>query len=106
MSLGRHLHDLFLWVRVDEAEVLLELGIRRLELKVGGDVATQFEVVRVMVFVEHILQTLQILSLLRRVSLLVGGSTSEWQSVVRVLGMFLMENIVFAVVPVGEASMV
>ena len=59
-----------------------------------------------MVFVEHILQTLQILSLLRRVSLLVCGSTSEWQSVVRVLGMFLMENIVFAVVPVGEASMV
>ena len=41
VSLGRHLHDLFLWVRVDEAEVLLELGIRRLELKVGGDVATQ-----------------------------------------------------------------
>ena len=41
MSLGRHLHDLFLWVRVDKAEVLLELGIRRLELKVGGDVATQ-----------------------------------------------------------------
>ena len=41
VSLGRHLHDLFLWVRVDEAEILLELGIRRLELKVGGDVATQ-----------------------------------------------------------------
>ena len=38
VGLGRHLHDLLLWVRVNEAEVLLELGVRRLELEVGGDV--------------------------------------------------------------------
>lgn len=59
-----------------------------------------------MVFVKYVLKATQILLLLRRVRLLVGGATCEWQGVVRVLRMLFMEDIVFAVVPVREACMI
>ena len=41
VRLRHHLHDLLLRVAVDEAEVLLELVVRRLEFKVGRNVTAQ-----------------------------------------------------------------
>ena len=59
-----------------------------------------------MVFVEDVLKSAQFFLLLRSVRLLVRGATSEGQCVVRVLGVLLVENVVFAVVPVREGSLV
>ena len=41
LTLWNHLHDLLLRVAVHEAEVFLELGIRRLEFKICRNVTAQ-----------------------------------------------------------------
>ena len=41
-----HLHNLLLWMRIDEAEIFLELRIRSLELKVCRDVTAQSKILR------------------------------------------------------------
>ena len=41
VCLGHYLHNLLLWMAVDEAEILLELVVCRLEFKVCGDVTAQ-----------------------------------------------------------------
>ena len=64
------------------------------------------ELVRVMVLVEHVLKPLQLPLLFLGVSLLVSRITGEGQRVVRILRVLFMENIIFSIVPVGEARVV
>ena len=59
-----------------------------------------------MVLVQDFLQPAQFFLLLLSVGLLVGRPARKWQRVVRILGMFLMEYIILAVIPVRKTGVV
>lgn len=93
-------------VGFDEPEILERLGVRGLEVEVSGNITRKFELARVGVLVQEFLHALQLLHLSLGVILLVRRSTVEGQLVVRVLRVLLMEDVVFAVIPVGEGGVV
>lgn len=87
---------------LDESKIFEGFRIGRLEVEVCGDVAAEFELVRVRVVVQQLLQPPQLFVLPRREVVLVRGTTFEGQRVVRVLRVLLVKDIVLAVVPVWE----
>ena len=58
------------------------------------------------VVIKKFLHAFQLLSLSLSEIVFVSGTTVEGQRVVRVLRVFLMEDVILAVVPVGERGMV
>lgn len=93
-------------MRINETEVFEGRSVGGSEFKVGWHVATKFEIVGVMVAIKQFCHAFQLLSLSLRKVLLIGRPTIERQCVVRVLRRFLMENIILAIVPVLEGSII
>ena len=98
--------NLFRWVRLYEAEIFEVFRVGRLEVEVSRDVAAQFQIVRMGVIVQQFLHSLQLLRLPLRKIVFVCGAAIEWQRVVRVLRVLLVEDVVLAVVPIGERCVV
>ena len=102
----RALLNLFRWVRFYKAEIFEVFRVRGLEVEVCGDVPAELEIVRMCVIVEHFLHSLQLLRLPLCKIVFVCRTAIERQRVVRVLRVLLVEDIIFAVVPVGERGVI
>ena len=98
--------NLFRWVGFYKAEIFEVFRVGGLEVEVCGDVAAELEIVRVGVIVEQFLHSLQLFRLPLCKIVFVCRASIERQRVVRVLRVLLMEDIVLAVVPVGERGAV
>ena len=102
MDNGSTLFDALWRVSLNKSKVLKCLSICRLVVKVSGDVAGELELVGLLVLVKHLLHAFELFLLSLSEVVLVRRSSVERQRVVWILRVLLVEDVILAIVPVGE----
>lgn len=93
-------------VSINEAEVLERLRVSRRKFEVCWDVPAQFDVVFLCAVFEKVLHAFELASLPLCKVVFVRRPSVEGKRIVRELRMLLVEDVILAVLPVGERCLV